>query len=280
MQRTERDFWESERDKERELRRQRLIRQRRREIRRRKRRNQIIRRCLSLAVAVFALVLGVKGIVDGSHARRQIQKPSQYAAQAAGSGTMKLLSQKEQDGQTAQQPCIILDAGHGGKDPGTLWGDVYEKDINLAITKKLEQLLAAKGYRVVMTRDEDERVVLKERVQTAQDNRGDLFVSIHQNALENDTVTEGMEIYASRTPGSEALAEKIWDSLLAETGAKDKGITKNSDLFVLENTTMPACLIETGFITSSRERELLLDEEYQQKIAQSIAEGIAKFLES
>ncbi|MCI8282505.1 MAG: N-acetylmuramoyl-L-alanine amidase [Lachnospiraceae bacterium] len=280
MQKTGRKHWESERENERELRRQLMIRQRRREIRRRRRRNQIILRCLSFAVAVFALTLGIKGVVEGIRPHQEEAKPKQYAAQAKANSSMKLLSQGGEKSQEDAKPCIILDAGHGGKDPGTLWGDVYEKDINLAITKKLEQVLVEQGYQVVMTREEDERVVLKERVQIAQENRGTLFVSIHQNALENDTVTEGMEIYSSKMPDSQRLAENIWDSLLAKTGAKDKGITENSDLFVLDNTTMPACLIETGFITSSRERELLLDEEYQQKIAQGIAEGIIKFLES
>lgn len=280
MQKTGRDFWESEKGYGRELRRQHLIRQRRRELLRRRRRNQIIIRCLSFAVALFAVALGIKGIAGGSHPRQETAKPQQYAARAAAGGKMKLLSQESKDNQEDQKPCIILDPGHGGKDPGTLWGEVYEKDVNLAITKKLEQILVGQGYQVIMTRDEDKRVVLKERVQIAEENQGDLFVSIHQNALENDTVTEGMEIYSSKTSGSEDLAEYIWDSLLSKTGAKDKGISKNSDLFVLDNTTMPACLIETGFITSSRERELLLDEEYQQKIAQGIAEGITKFLES
>lgn len=258
----------------------RLYRQQRWEARRRRRKNQIIRRCVCGAMGIFAAILVIRGITGPKRIQQQVKEPEQYAAASGSERGMQVLSYPEAEEEKEHVPCIVLDAGHGGKDPGTLWGDIYEKDINLAIAKKLEHILTEKGYRVVMTRDGDDRVVLKERVRIAQESNADAFVSIHQNALEGDTVTEGMEIYCSKAknPRSEDLSNDIWDSLLANTGARDKGMTTDSDLYVLDNTTVPACLIETGFITSSRERELLLDGEYQQRIAEGIAEGIVKFL--
>ena len=180
-----------------------------------------------------------------------------------------------------EESCIVLDAGHGGTDPGTLWEDIYEKDINLAITKKVKKTLEEAGYQVVMTRDGDDRTVLKERVQVAEKNNTAVFVSIHQNALENNTSTKGIQIFYNKYSNrySKALAESIHTNLLDATGAEDRGNKEDDELYVLNHTTVPACLVETGFLTSKEERKLLLDEEYQQKLAEGIAKGIIEFLE-
>lgn len=155
---------------------------------------------------------------------------------------------------------IVLDAGHGGSDPGTVWEDVYEKDINLAIAMKVEEILQDAGYTVIMTRTDDSAVYLRERVELAEYHDADAFVSIHQNALENDTVTSGIEVYCNErsNQNSPALASAIHSALLGETGADDQGVENNSTLFVVRRCSVPACLVETGFLTSASERQLLL----------------------
>ncbi len=179
------------------------------------------------------------------------------------------------------KPVIVLDAGHGGKDPGTMAQGVYEKDINLAIVQKLQKLLEEKGYQVVLTREADTFLTLSERVKTAEDAGALVFVSIHQNALENDTVTNGIQTYCSKAanPDSEKLADAIHSRVLGATGATDKGCHSDSDFYVVLNNTMPSCLVETGFLTAPAEHEKLVSEEYQEKIAQAVAEGIGAFLE-
>lgn len=269
-------------------------RERRRAMQKRRRQNQLIRRGLFAFLCVCMAVFGIrqalsKGARSGEENQKEIlasvtgEEPDYRGAERTGFfcrlAAMTLEQTKEEkEAKGPEEIRIVVDPGHGGKDPGTLWKDVYEKDVNLAIAKKVVHILTEAGCQVFMTRDSDARVVLSERVRLAEEKQADLFVSIHQNALEKDTVTEGFEIYSSSRPRSGELAELIRKCLGAATGAADKGITQNSDLYVLENTTMPACLVETGFLTCPKERELLLDEAYQQKVAQGIAEGILKFL--
>ncbi len=284
MHRTERNFWEYETEDAKQMAKLQMARQQWREQRRQRRKRQILIRCACVAFCVGVTVLAVRGILNGMHTSGEVPNPV-YASQQTIGGGMRVMHVSAGSGkpQKEQQaiPCIVVDAGHGGKDPGTLWGDIYEKDINLAIARKLEQILTDKGYRVIMTRSGDDRVVLKERVQMVEDSQADAFVSIHQNALENDTETDGMQIYCSRFKNARSvdLTQAIWDNLIESTGARDRGMETESDLYVLDNTTVPACLVETGFITSARERELLLDAAYQEKIAKSIAAGIVKFFE-
>lgn len=269
------------------------IRERRRMMQKRKRQNQLIRRGLLAALCVCMALFGIRQAASGkAYAKDRkeerlsaMQEPDYRGAEGGGlfcQLAAMTVGQARKEKDTSQEPRevrIVIDPGHGGKDPGTLWKDVYEKDINLAIAKKLVKILTDSGYRVFLTRDSDARVVLSERVKLAEEQQADLFVSIHQNALEKDTVTQGFEIYSSSRARSEELAELVRSGLRDSAGAVDKGVTKNSDLYVLEHTTMPACLVETGFLTCQEERERLLDEDYQQKLAAGIAEGIMKFLE-
>lgn len=177
---------------------------------------------------------------------------------------------------------IVIDAGHGGSDPGAVWNDIYEKDINFAIAAKLQKLLQEAGHTVIMTRTGDTSVYLRERVEQAEYSDADVFVSIHQNALENDTTTSGVEVYcnAFANQSSPVLAAAIHESLLHETGASDLGMETASRFFVVRRCSVPACLVETGFLTSAEERQLLLSEDYQQKIAVGIANGIEAYFQT
>lgn len=177
--------------------------------------------------------------------------------------------------------CIVIDAGHGGtEEPGCIFGNIYEKNINLQIAKKLQTLLEKDYANVVMTRTNDKNVYLNERVRIANRENADLFVSIHQNALENDTVTNGIETWfnPNKDTKSKRFAECIQKNVIGETKGTDLGIKESTGLIVIKNTNMPSCLIETGFLSNKTERNNLVSDIYQQKIADGIYNGIKEYL--
>lgn len=174
---------------------------------------------------------------------------------------------------------IVLDAGHGGNDPGAVWGDIYEKDITLQITEKLKQVLEDLGGTVFTTRDSDTYISLEDRVYIAKAKEADLFISIHLNSLDSDTSVSGIETYCTETANSDSplLADAIHSSLISETGAKDREVRSNSDFYVVRETTIPSCLVETGYLTSEAERPLLLSDDYQDKLVSGISKGILQY---
>ena len=179
--------------------------------------------------------------------------------------------------QEPRIPVIAIDPGHGGDDEGCSRGDVYEKEINLEIAGYLSTRLQELGFDVVMTREDNRSALsLEERVRIAEDSGADIYVSIHQNACEQqESSVQGIETwYCKRTEGSERLARLVHKGALEKTGAKERQICESSDLYVLRETSIPACLIETGFLSDSGERKLLCDPIYQDKIAAGIAWGI------
>ena len=178
--------------------------------------------------------------------------------------------------------CIVIDAGHGGEEePGCIFGNVYEKNIDLQIAKKLEEQLSQVYTKVIMTRTEDVNVYLNERARIANRNNADIFVSIHQNALENDTVTSGIETWYNpeKDNVSKILAQNIQDNVIKETNAEDLGIKESTGLIVTKNTEMASCLVETGFLSSSVERQKLVSDLYQDKIVQGIFNGIKAYFD-
>lgn len=174
---------------------------------------------------------------------------------------------------------VVLDPGHGGKDDGCARGKVREKDVNLAIALEVQKRLETLGYQVLMTRDTDQALSLGERVRIAEEAQADIYVSIHQNSSELSRVY-GMELYYSAQNAeadSRRLAELVWGSALKSSGAKARSIFKWEEIRVVRESTMPACLIETGFLTNASERRRLTDSEYQGKLADGIAEGIDQY---
>ncbi len=209
---------------------------------------------------------------------------------------------------------IVIDAGHGGKDPGGGRGNLIEKPIALSISKKIGAILTAKGYTVLLTRDTDRFIPLKERTAFANRHKADLFLSIHVNASEKSSAN-GIETYyldvtstdknaeliaarenansgysiqelesllkglivESKSRDSRRLAEHVQRELVSATGAADRGV-KHARFVVLIGTTVPAILIETGFLTNPTEAQKLTSDTYQQKVASAIVQGVEKFL--
>ena len=174
---------------------------------------------------------------------------------------------------------IVLDAGHGGKDQGANGGDAIEKEITLAIAKKAEKYLKEAGYKVKMTRDDDTFVELEERAEYANRKGAKAYVSIHCNSSE-DGEGNGIETFYAeeKEEQSQMLAQLIQESTVLQTGARDREV-KTANYAVIVRTEMPAALVETGFLSDSNERELLQKDEYQEKLAKGIAEGIINYLE-
>ncbi|HLR33840.1 MAG TPA: N-acetylmuramoyl-L-alanine amidase [Tissierellales bacterium] len=185
----------------------------------------------------------------------------------------------------SSEKVIVIDAGHGGKDPGTTgFSGNYEKDINLEISKKLKEKLRSNGYKVILTRDSDEYVDNLLRAKLANKKRARVFISIHGNAMENNNSTNGIQVlyYPNResTVGdlnNNELAQIMMNSLINRTGANDKGIIEREDLIVLNQTKMPAVIIECGFLSNENEEKLLLTDDYKNKIVDSIIDELEEY---
>lgn len=178
--------------------------------------------------------------------------------------------------------CIVIDAGHGGvEEPGCIFANTYEKDICLQIAKKLEAKLQKEYKTVIMTRTTDVNVTLRQRPEIANKKKADIFVSIHQNALENDEVTSGVETWYHPTKDTESkvLAQMIQEGVVQSTEAKNLGIKESKELAVTKNTNMPSCLVETGFLSSTEERKKLISSSYQDKIVEGIYNGIKSYFD-
>lgn len=181
---------------------------------------------------------------------------------------------------------IIIDAGHGGKDPGTIgFNNTYEKDINLDISKKLYKKLKSTDYKVILTRATDEFVDNNDRADMANKKRARVFVSIHCNAIENNNKINGAQVlyYPNREssindPANDVLAQIMLDELIDGIGAINKGIVARPDLIVLNQTKMPAIVVECGFLSNENEERLLSTDSYQDKIVDSIIKGLEHYL--
>lgn len=173
---------------------------------------------------------------------------------------------------------VALDAGHGGEDEGSARDGVLEKTVNLQIVEAVEAQLTALGYQVILVREGDETLSLQERVQLANDAGAHIYVSIHQNACEEQVSdVSGIEVWynsGKADQGSKRLAQLIHSDLILYTQAADRELVEDESLYVIRETTMPACLVETGFLSNPTERTLLITPEYQTQIAEGIVSGI------
>lgn len=184
----------------------------------------------------------------------------------------------------ADAPVVIIDVGHGGTDLGARAQHPYceEKRICLQMARLVKKHLHQMGYRAVMTRDTDVFVSLAKRVEIASQARGDLFVSIHCNSTRNPTA-QGIEVFFHdnrddkvHANASRKLAEMVLSRVIRRTEATSRGV-KKGNFYVIRETTMPAILVESGFISNPGERDLLRSREYQEKIARGVVDGIDSF---
>ena len=185
----------------------------------------------------------------------------------------------------------VIDAGHGGEDGGAVAADgSKESDMNLAIARRLEGLLALLGEETCMTRTEDvsihsedaatlrekKRSDLKNRVALVNSTQGAVLVSIHQNSLPSSKRTHGAQVFFRKEEGSAALANAVQRALNETVNLENEKTEKAIDpsIYLMKSVTAPAILIECGFLSNENETALLKSADYQQKLAVVIASGL------
>jgi len=175
------------------------------------------------------------------------------------------------------RPRVVIDAGHGGDDPGAIGiGGIKEKDIILAIALDVEEILRKQDIDVVMTRDSDVFISLEGRTDLANDVDADLFVSIHANSINlSRPDVSGLETYYYQS--GRRLAEVIHWSILNGVEIDDRSI-RRARFFVLRHSTMPAVLVEVGFVTGEVDANNLRDPDYRRQMAEAIARGIVEYI--
>lgn len=185
---------------------------------------------------------------------------------------------------------IVIDPGHGGFDPGKVGTrDTLEKDINLAIAKKVEKKLADSGYITHMTRTEDVALCdgnesskkltdMKRRVALIEEKKPVLAVSIHQNSF--SAGTKGAQVfYHTSSEEGKKLAGILQTTIRDAVGDDNHRVEKaNDSYYMLRKVTCPLVIVECGFLSNPDEEALLCDENYQEKMAEGICEGIENFL--
>lgn len=179
---------------------------------------------------------------------------------------------------------VIIDAGHGGEDPGAIGsGGTLEKDINLSIALKLQQFIEQSGGIVLMTRTDDAKMEgskrndmqLRKKLRDNED--GDIFISIHLNSFPSPGCSGAQTFYANDEKSKE-LAEKIQKNMVELLDEGNTRIAKKlTDVYLLKNVNIPSVIVECGFLSNSKEEKMLSDETYQSKVAMSIYLGINEY---
>lgn len=193
----------------------------------------------------------------------------------------------------AKQPryTIVIDPGHGGNDPGKIGvNDVLEKDVNLAISLELKEILEQNDCRVVMTRQKDEALYqagdtnkkvadLRARCQMINDSGADAVISIHQNSFTAENSRGAQVFYQASSQEGKKLADILQTQLVSGLDPDNRRVAKaNSDYFMLKNTTATMVIVECGFLSNSQEAELLTQASYQRRVAWTVALGVLQYV--
>jgi N-acetylmuramoyl-L-alanine amidase len=177
-----------------------------------------------------------------------------------------------------QGKTIVIDAGHGGNDPGAVANGLQEKEINLDVSLRLETRLKAAGANVVMTRRSDWYPSLAERVRVANNAKADIFISVHANAA-GATSASGTETFfdAAYWGGdSKKLAENLQTEMIDKLKTRDRGV-KQQGFYVIRNTTMPSVLVELGFMTNKAEADRMKTNSFRNAAADALYEGTVNY---
>lgn len=190
---------------------------------------------------------------------------------------LKLLNQSA---KPLQNRVIILDPGHGGKDPGTVKGSDSEKTITLKVSTQVKQLLENAGAKVYMTRTGDTYPSLQDRVDFTQANYGEIFVSVHVNSAAN-TSAQGTETYYAISTGDMYqedidLATFVNNQIVNNLNMKNRGV-KQEQYYVIRNMVIPSILVELGFLTNTEDNSKMTNDQYVKLFAESIYNGILQY---
>jgi len=212
-----------------------------------------------------------------------------FSAFTASYGYQNALVQVDNE---RQKKTVIIDAGHGGIDPGAVANGLVEKDLNLAIAKKLESFLRIADVNVVLSRSDDvllgdgdtvraHKVAdLKARLDLLKQTDDAILVSIHINKFTSPSVHGLQTFYAENIGDSDKLAAYIQEaSKLVDKDNKRSIKPDDGNIYILENADKTAVLIECGFISNAKDASLLSNDDYQNKLAFAIYTGIIRFLQ-
>lgn len=192
-----------------------------------------------------------------------------------------------------EMPVIIIDAGHGGEDGGAVADDgTLEKDLNLDIALKLNNILSVMGYKTYLIRTTDTAIhtsgdTIRQRKISDIKNRfaimnkydNCLYISIHQNKFNDKSVHGAQTFYSPNNNESKVLADFVQKSISSQLQTENKRLIKKSgtDIYILYNATKPTIMVECGFVSNDNELKMLKDSVYQNKMAISIAFGIINY---
>ena len=195
------------------------------------------------------------------------------------------------DARIKEIPVVVIDAGHGGDDPGKIGiNGSPEKDINLRITEKLRQYLEADGIRVVLTRETEDGLYdasapnkkvqdMKRRIEKIEQTDPVLTVSIHQNSYPEEYVHVAQVFYYNGSSGGEQLAGLIQTQLVQDLDPENhRQIKPNDSYYLLKKTKGTIVIVECGFLSNAAEAGKLCDEAYQDRVAWSIHKGILQYI--
>ncbi|WP_147805288.1 N-acetylmuramoyl-L-alanine amidase [Alkalicoccus halolimnae] len=173
---------------------------------------------------------------------------------------------------------IVVDPGHGGRDPGAVANGLYEKEVVLDVSLRLEEELRKAGANVIMTRRSDWYPSLSGRVTQANNARADIFVSVHTNAAVPTQASGSETFYDLRTWGGDSykLADDLQTEMIDKLDTVDRGVKENG-FYVIRNTNMPSALVELGFKTNAQEAERMKTDQFREDSADALYEGIETF---
>lgn len=180
---------------------------------------------------------------------------------------------------------IIIDIGHGGKDSGTVYENIKEKDLNLSIGLKLRDSLIKNGVYVEMVREGDydlavpnaikrKRSDFDNRIKMINESNADMYISLHINYLDNPKYYGAQVFY---TKGNDVIADSIQKEFINGLKSPMKSRKLIDDIYMYKKLKIPGVLIECGFISNESERKLLITDEYQNKIVENIVKGLINY---
>lgn len=231
---------------------------------------------------VFSLTLGMLLVLSMLHVARSaaVFVNGRNVADAEGTAAAE-----------NEQLCVVIDAGHGGDDPGKIGiNQALEKDVNLSIARKVQQYLEAQDIRVVMTREDENGLYdsdasnkkvqdMKRRVALIEEVHPAITVSIHQNSYPEEYVHGAQVFYYDGSREGQKLADLLQKQLVEKLAPENhRQIKANDSYYLLKKTDIPIVIVECGFLSNQTEAELLSQEEYQDRVAWAIHMGILQYL--
>lgn len=222
-----------------------------------------------------------------------------YISQTDVETALRPLLFPPKNARTSKIKTIVIDPGHGGKDPGNIIGSQQEKKYTLLLAQELADQLRRAGFNVALTRSSDSFVPLPDRPQIARRRGADLFISVHWNELPGNRQMKGAQTFCLTPAGATSsnsggrgigtpsagnhnnsknmlLAYSVQKSLLTNLGVEDRGV-RRARFWILRDASMPAILIEGGFMSNPTEARRIFDAGYRQRMASAIVSGIKAY---